>query len=106
MYSPGRVYMTWQIGSHLKGFVRSFSKQRQVTLQWKLKNGEIQKTPAEIGISFMEIAHRNNIDLEGALSSSFLPNVITHLSPVCLFRSLRRCVCLFNVPHHSRGFCV
>lgn len=47
--------------------IRKLSREHlHVTLNWKLKNGTTQKTQAEVGISFMEIAHRNNIDLEGA----------------------------------------
>jgi ferredoxin len=51
----------------LRSPIRKLSKEHlHVTLNWTLKNGTTQKTQAEVGISLMEVAHRNNIDLEGA----------------------------------------
>ena len=42
---------------------RSMSSSFKVN--WKLKNGDIFATDAVVGIPFLELAHRNNIDLEG-----------------------------------------
>ncbi|KAF0683460.1 Aste57867_24494 [Aphanomyces stellatus] len=41
-----------------------------VPLQFKLKDGSIKTVDAHVGTSILDVAHRNDIDLEGACESS------------------------------------
>lgn len=47
-------------------FCRVSSVKKQITVRWKLKNGNIVSTSATIGSSLLKVAHENNIELEGA----------------------------------------
>lgn len=50
---------------------RYFSEAKEtVNINWKLKDGSIKTTPATIGMSLLRVAHRNDIDLEGACEAS------------------------------------
>lgn len=40
---------------------------RRVTIHWKDKNGQVSTTPANLGASLLEVAHKHGIDLEGIL---------------------------------------
>lgn len=37
-----------------------------ITIHWKIKSGEVKETKAKIGSSLLQIAHREEIDLEGS----------------------------------------
>lgn len=49
-----------------------------VTINWKLKNGEIKSTVAPIGITLLDLAHKFDIDLEGACAGQHWCNIAMH----------------------------
>jgi hypothetical protein len=48
-----------------KLFTTDASK-KLISVNWKCKDGSIKSTVAEIGESFLKVAHKNGIELEGA----------------------------------------
>eukprot|EP01125_Pyxidicula_operculata_P016335 TRINITY_DN560_c0_g3_i1.p1 TRINITY_DN560_c0_g3~~TRINITY_DN560_c0_g3_i1.p1 ORF type:complete len:160 (-),score=24.39 TRINITY_DN560_c0_g3_i1:161-601(-) len=56
--------------------IRNFSRSRpsfekpKYTINWILKDGSTLSTQSEEGISLLEVAHKNKIDLEGACEAS------------------------------------
>mmetsp|Transcript_3637 Transcript_3637/g.3754 ORF Transcript_3637/g.3754 Transcript_3637/m.3754 type:complete len:156 (+) Transcript_3637:143-610(+) len=44
----------------------SFSSSPSINVRWKDKNGEINSTEAKVGMTLLNVAHANDIALEGA----------------------------------------
>ena len=46
--------------------IRHHSSIPEISINWKLKTGELKTTPANVGENIMRLAHRHGIELEGA----------------------------------------
>jgi hypothetical protein len=68
----------------------------RITINWKNKNSEIKTTSAKIGSSLLQVAHRDEIDLEGSLHTSLLIEFTLSQEHVVVFVHVRRVMSFWN----------
>lgn len=66
------LQVMWAQKRELMRYVR-FLIEYSVTIHWKDKNDQVTTTPANIGASLLEVAHKHGIDLEGKTFIDILP---------------------------------
>jgi ferredoxin len=61
-----RAHQGVRAGAGYSSSITRLGEKKTITINWKNRDGSVLSTPAEVGSNILRVAHKNDIELEGA----------------------------------------